>query len=91
MTDLMRLDETGLSWVETDDGMVVLDLATSRYLAVNESGRRLWPVLVQGSTRDALADTLVTAFGVDAEQALADVDAFVAALTQRGLLRHQPV
>jgi len=48
-------------------------------------------VLVHGSTREALADTLVTSFGLDADQALTDVDAFVEALAQRGLLLHQPV
>jgi len=82
----VSLRAEALEWREVGGEVVALDLASSRYLAVNESGAALWPLLAQGSTRPALAAHLQATFGVDAERATADVDAFLADLAARGLL-----
>lgn len=74
-----------LVWQQTGDE-VVLDLKTSTYLAINETGRTLWPALQDGATLDELAVLLAERHGVGDAVARADAAAFVAALGQHDLL-----
>lgn len=46
----------------------------------------LWERLAEGSTEDELRRSLIERFGIDAEQADADVTSFVADLRGRQLL-----
>jgi hypothetical protein len=78
------LNEDELSWTTTDDGQVViLDLATSRYLSLNASAAALWELLATGADRSALIGLLGERFSVAPDQAARDVDAFLAALQER--------
>ena len=86
MSDEIRLRRTGIEWREVDGEMVALDLESSNYLAVNPTGTTLWPLLVEGATREALMQRLVEAFSVDESQAARDVDAFVEQLADVGIL-----
>lgn len=65
-------------WSETADfnGMLTL----------NESGAILWKALEQGGDRKALAEALCAEYDVAGEEALADVDAFLAKLAEIGCL-----
>jgi hypothetical protein len=65
---------------------VALDVRTSQYLAVNRTGAVLWPLLVEGTDRDALVAAVVREFEVGAETAERDVDSFVEALREQDLL-----
>jgi hypothetical protein len=85
MTQL-RLRETGLHWREIDGEIIALEAQGSRYVAANGAGAVLWRALVAGTTRDVLADELVGAYGIERERALADVQRFVDALSEQGLL-----
>lgn len=71
---------------EIDGETVLLDLESSVYLGLNRTGTLLWPAMVAGTTEDALAEALVDAFGISADQAAADVAAFVTSCRARGLL-----
>ena len=55
-------------------------------LSLNESGALLWRALEQGGDRDALADALLAEYEVEREEALADVEAFLTALTKAGCI-----
>jgi hypothetical protein len=68
---------SGVEWQHVDDEVVVLDLGSSSYLAVNDTGALLWPLIAAGTTEVALVDEVMARFGLDAEQARADVGAFV--------------
>jgi hypothetical protein len=83
---MLRLRQHGLEWREVDDEVVALDLDTARYLATNRTGALLWDQLAAGATREALVALLVATWGLDQARAEADVDAFLAMLTDRGLL-----
>lgn len=85
MTQL-KLRTTDLHWREIDDEVIALEAQAATYVAANPAGTLLWRALVDGTTRDALADVLVEAYGIDREQALTDSDRFVAELAARGLL-----
>lgn len=55
-------------------------------LTLNESGALLWKALEQGGDREALADALCAEYEVAREEALTDVDAFLAKLKTTGCL-----
>jgi hypothetical protein len=82
----MRLRADQLSWREIDGETVLLDLATSKYLRVNQTGTLLLRELATGCPRDRLVTALREAYGLSEEAAMSDVDAFVAMLSERGLL-----
>jgi len=85
---MVRVAVEQLTWQEVEGELVVLDLATSSYLALNRVGAFLWPALVEGASRDGLVAELVSNFVVDDEQAGRDVDEFLAELARRNLLDH---
>lgn len=55
-------------------------------ISLNESGALLWRTLEQGGDRSALAEALLSEYEVEREEALADVDAFLTALTKAGCI-----
>ena len=86
MSDILRLNRDALDWREVDGEVVALDRRQSMYLAINRSGAALWPALAEGATRAALVERLVERYGIDAEAAARDVDAFVGELRREGFL-----
>ncbi len=86
----MRLRPDGLAIQELDGSLVVLDLTTSRYLAVSPSAVPLWRLLENGGDEVEMAAALGTEFGLDPERAAADVAAFVAQLRAAGLVVDDP-
>ncbi len=84
MTFRLRTDE--LSWRQIDDEIVILDSSRANYLAINGTGARLWPALVEGATLDQLAALLVETYEIDGARAKADASRFVATLSEQGLM-----
>ena len=82
----VRLRRSDLVWREIEHEVVALDLTSSNYLAVNESGAVLWSALAEGASETELAKLLMDRFGLDAEQADRDVGTFLAALDAQGFL-----
>ena len=84
MSSVSRADEEpvlrlkrGVEWHPLDDEIVVLDLNSSAYLAVNDTGAVLWPLVAQGTTEGQLVEALTSRFQIDAGQARADAGVFV--------------
>lgn len=86
VSDTLRLRTDSMTWRSVESEIVVLDQRSSTYLAVNQAGSVLWPLLAQGATRPQLAAALVQRFGIDRVLAEADVDAFLEFLAGRDLL-----
>lgn len=82
----LKLRGEGIAWTDVDGEIVALDEGEAVYLAANEAGGMLWRALATGATREALANSLANEYGIGAERARADTDAFLAALRERGLL-----
>jgi hypothetical protein len=82
-----RLKASAVDWRIADGEVVALDVANSRYLAVNRSGSLLWPLLVEGATGDQLRDALVERYGQEENVADRDVDRFLRWLDESGLLQ----
>ena len=70
-----------------DDQVVILDLETSLYLTVTGAGAVVWPLLMGGVTLDAMVDAVLEVYDVDPSLARADLEAFLADLGERKLLR----
>ncbi len=86
MTAMIKVRSQDLEWREVDGEVVLLDLRTSLYLAVNRTGGVLWPAVRKGATRTELVSLLVSSLAVDQGTAAKDVDGFVASLARHGLL-----
>ncbi|MFE6971586.1 PqqD family protein [Isoptericola sp. NPDC057653] len=82
----MRLREDGVTWQEIDGELVILDLSSSTYLTTNGSGAFAAKLLQEDRTTDDLAGALVAEYGISADLAQHDAEAFVEALRERGLL-----
>lgn len=75
-----------MDWREVEGQILALDLGVSRYLAMNDSGRTLWRELAQGATAPELVEALVGYYNIERGRAEADVESFVSALDDRGLI-----
>lgn len=82
----VRLRKDGVSWREIDGEMVILDLSSSTYLKTNAAGSALMRMLADDRSVEELEEGLVAAFGISAEQARTDTEAFIRMLEQRNLL-----
>ena len=85
MESVFRL-KPDVEWQPVDDEIVVLDLEASAYLAVNNTGALLWPLLAAGSSQARLVEELASRFGMDDDHARADVAAFVDRLRSLSLI-----
>jgi hypothetical protein len=83
---VIRLRSDSLFWRESGGEIVALDAVASRYLSANPSAATLWKRLSDGATEADLVDTLCERYRVSRDVAEADVTAFVALLSSRGLL-----
>jgi hypothetical protein len=86
---MLRLREDAVRWREIDREVVAVDVESSVYLSANESGVLLWRRLAEGTTREVLVDELARTYGLETEQAAADVDSFLGALETRNLLERE--
>ena len=80
------LREHDLDWRELDDEIVALDGCQGEYLSVRGAGAVIWRLLAGTAERERLVDALVDRYGIDAQRAGFDVDAFLSSLNERGLL-----
>ncbi len=81
----------GLDAITQDVGgeLIILDVATERYLSVDRVGARIWELLQTERPMFDVLDQLVERYGVARERVEADLGAFVARLESLGLGRLQ--
>jgi hypothetical protein len=82
----IKLKADAIEWREVEGEIVALDLDSSEYLAVNRTGTVIWPLLVEGTTREDLATHLAGRYEIDRATAERDVEQFLTTLSDRGLL-----
>lgn len=71
---------------EIDGEAVVLNLASGIYFGLNGVGTRVWQLIEQRGSLEAVRDALVAEFDVDADTAARDVTSLAADLAARGLV-----
>lgn len=72
---------------EVGGELIVLDMATERYLSVDQVGRRIWGLLEEGRTLSNVVDELTSLYSVDRARIEHDVAEFVQRLEELGLGR----
>jgi|tagenome__1003787_1003787.scaffolds.fasta_scaffold20948817_3 hypothetical protein len=82
----LKLRVQDVHWREIDGEVIALEARGSTYVAANGAGTVLWRALVAGTTRQALVDELVAAYGIDRERAAADTEHFLSQLDDQGLI-----
>jgi hypothetical protein len=81
-----RLRSDDLEWREVGGEIVILDLKSSNYLALNDTGALLWKLLAGGASEEELRNALTAEFDVDEATSVGDVAEFLTALRSKGLL-----
>lgn len=71
---------------ELDGEVVILDIPSGRYFALNDVGALVWECLEHDVDRSALVAVVTKAFDVDEQTASVDIDALLGQLTEAGLL-----
>lgn len=80
------LRDHDLDWREIDDEIVALDGTESVYLSVNGAGTLVWQLLAESATKPEIVEALVVRYGIAHDRAANDVDEFLNALNEQGLL-----
>jgi hypothetical protein len=68
------------------DGAVLLNLRTNRYHSLNETGARVWQLLLEGHAEEEIAKILPSEYDVTEEVARVEIAAIIAALKAAQLL-----
>jgi hypothetical protein len=64
--------------------MVLLDLATDQYFALNEVGTRMWDLLSAGQTVDGASGSLLDEYDVAPDVLQADISLFLSRILDLG-------
>ena len=62
------------------ESAVLIRMRTSRIYQLNETGARIWELLEQDASRDAVLDALLNEFDVSREDAASALDDLIAAV-----------
>jgi len=68
------------------DGAVLLNLRTNRYHSLNETGARVWQLLVEARSEDEIVAALVTEYDVSEKIARQETISIIAALQAAQLI-----
>lgn len=72
---------------EIDGEAVLLDMESSYYFSLNETGTFIWRALEAGQQESEIIDGLLQAYDVSADQARRTVSDFLTSLRREGLLQ----
>lgn len=82
----MRISENAIARM-IDDEMVILDMESGDYFALNETGVRMWNAITAGESIDAAVAAITKEFsGATESEIEADLEALVAELRAAGLV-----
>jgi hypothetical protein len=73
-------------WSALGEEVVILDLASSSYLGLDEVGAAVWGLLAEPRTVVELEEALVDSYDVAPERLREDLRAFLEQLVERGLV-----
>lgn len=83
-SEIFQLSQSAIAQ-EVGGELIVLDMATERYLSVDQVGRRIWGLLDDGRPIGSVIDEISNHYRVDRTRIAEDVSAFVGQLEHLGL------
>ncbi|MBU0724709.1 MAG: lasso peptide biosynthesis PqqD family chaperone [Alphaproteobacteria bacterium] len=75
---------------DIDGELLMMSVEQGRYFNLNAVGSRIWELLAVPMTVDGLVDTLTAEYDVSSADARQEVERFLGALRERGLLVTAP-
>ena len=69
------------------DDLILVHLGTNEIFALNPTGARLWELLVDGETREAIEDQMTAEYDVGRDALAAEIDAMLAELLRQKMVR----
>jgi len=77
-------------WQQVEDQVILLDLRSNEYHALNDSGSRMWMLLVDSADVSAALDRLCATYDADPALLERDLAEFIGKLAANGLLATAP-
>ncbi|MDD2804576.1 MAG: PqqD family protein [Elusimicrobiales bacterium] len=78
-----------ITWRKTGDEAVILNLETSEYYSLNETGTFIWELLAAGKPAARIAEALAAEYGVTEDQAAGDLADFLKDLSKHKILSRE--
>lgn len=66
-----------VTWRKTGEEAVILDLETSEYYSLNDTGTFIWELAAAGKPLSSIAAVLSAEYGISAEEAARDAESFL--------------
>jgi hypothetical protein len=88
---MMLTIPTYITWQDVDGELALFDERDDRYHLLNGTAAMIWRGIAVGADRAALIDQIAAGFHVQAEEIVADIDAFIGAAVEQGLLLREDV
>lgn len=70
-----------------DDGIMMMDIDSGHYFDIDSIGARIWTLLEQPSSLEAICATLAEEYEVDAATCQAQTSEFLSDLVAKGLIK----
>lgn len=83
---VLRIRREGVAWSDLGTEIVLLDLRSSTYFSVRDTGAFLVNALVEGASAQALVDRLLGHYDTTEAIARRDVEEFLGELSRRDLI-----
>ena len=74
---------------ELDDGQALLNLETSQYFKLNDTGALIWKNVEAGATLEQMQDELSSVFDISQEECRDDIVDLLTALEKANLIERQ--
>jgi hypothetical protein len=74
-------------YAELEDGAVILNVDTGTYFGLDRVGSRIWALVGDGSTTEAIVDQLEREYAADRTRLQEDVAGYLRLLEDKGLLK----
>lgn len=71
---------------EVNGEIVLLDLDSESYFGLNATGARIWQLMQEGKSGEALLEQMLEEFEIEREQLQADVSELIDQLCEAGLI-----
>ncbi|MEI6290103.1 MAG: PqqD family protein [Chloroflexota bacterium] len=78
--------KAGLQTANVDDDLIILNMKTNNYIALDDIGRRIWALIENPVTVDEVCTALKAEFDAASEQISADVIKFLSELQTEDLV-----
>ena len=72
-----------------DDGLMMMDIDSGNYFDIDSVGGRIWTLIEAPATLDAICESLVAEYDVEANHCRAETTGFIEELAEMGLVTLQ--